>query len=99
MVFRKETNKQQEIFEGSHNGYLKRFNKIIKRKLVISKNENKLEGEDSFISYKEISNRLIYHIRFHLAHEMNLNFTNNKKNIILKTKMKNIWLLKVIRNL
>ncbi len=94
VVFRKETNKQQEIFEGSHNGYLKRFNKIIKRKLVISKNENKLEGEDSFISYKGASNRLIYHIRFHLANEMNLNFTNNKKNIILKTKMKNIWLFK-----
>ena len=32
------------------NGYLKRFNKIIKRKLIISKNENRLEGEDSFIS-------------------------------------------------
>ena len=25
---------------------------------------------------------------------MVLNFTNNKKNIILKTKMKNIWLFK-----
>ena len=94
VIFRKETNNLEEIFEGSHNGYLNKFNKIIKRRLVINKNKNNLKGEDSFISYKDISNRLIYHIRFHLAHDMVLNFTNNKKNIILKTKMKNIWLFK-----
>jgi len=94
VVFRKEANNQEEIFEGSHNGYLKKFNKIIKRRLVINKNKNKLKGEDSFISYKNVSNRLIYHIRFHLADDMVLNFTNNKKNIILKTKMNNIWLFK-----
>ena len=84
VVFRKETNNKQEIFEGSHNGYLKKFNKIIKRKLIINKNINKIEGEDSLISYKDINNRLIYHIRFHLVDDMTLNFTNNKKNIILK---------------
>ena len=94
VVFRKEANNQEEIFEGSHNGYLKKFNKIIKRRLIINKNKNKLKGEDSFISYKNVSNRLIYHIRFHLADDMVLNFTNNKKNIILKTKMNNIWLFK-----
>tara|TARA_Y200000002_G_scaffold383211_1_gene404060 strand:+ start:1344 stop:2876 length:1533 start_codon:yes stop_codon:yes gene_type:complete len=94
VVFRKETDIQTDILEGSHNGYLKKFNKIIKRKLVIFKNKNKLEGEDSFISYKDNYSRLIYHIRFHLADEMVLNFTNNKKNIILKTKMNNIWLFK-----
>ena len=53
VVFRKETNNYVEIFEGSHNGYLNKFNKIIKRTLVIHKNKNKLEGEDSFISYKD----------------------------------------------
>ncbi len=94
VAFRKEANEQEEVFEGSHNGYLKKFNKIIKRRLIIYKNKNKLMGEDSFISYKDINNRLIYHIRFHLANEMILNFTNNKKNIILKTKMNNIWLFK-----
>ena len=94
VIFRKEVNNQEEIFEGSHNGYLRKFNKIIKRKLVIYKNKNKVRGEDSFISYKGIGNRLIYHIRFHLANEMVLNFTNNKKSIILKTKMNNIWLFK-----
>ena len=94
VVFRKEVNDEKEIFEGSHNGYLKKFNKITKRRLVIYKNKSKLEGEDSFISYRGVGNRLIYHIRFHLANEMVLNFTNNKKNIILKTKMNNIWLFK-----
>ena len=94
VAFRKEANDYEEIFEGSHNGYLKKFNKIIKRKLIIYKNKNKLKGEDSFISYKDISSRLIYHIRFHLANDMVLNFTNNKKNIILKTKGNNIWLFK-----
>ena len=94
VVFRKETSDQEEIFEGSHNGYLKKFNKIIKRKLIIYKNKNKLEGEDSFISYKNVDNRMIYHIRFHLANDMALNSTNNKKNIILKTKMNNIWVFK-----
>ena len=94
VVFRKEANEQEEIFEGSHNGYLKKFSKIIKRRLVIHRNKNKFNGEDSFISYKDIGSRLIYHIRFHLGNDIVLNFTNNKKNIILKTKKNNIWLFK-----
>ncbi len=94
VVFRKETDHKEEIFEGSHNGYMKKFNKIIKRKLTIYKNKNRINGEDTIISYKEITERLIFHIRFHLAEEMVFNFTNNKKNIILKTKNENIWLFK-----
>ena len=99
VVFRRETDNNQEIFEGSHNGYLKKFNKIIKRKLIINKNIDKIEGEDIIISNKENNNRLIYHIRFHLVDGMTLNFTNNKKNIILKTKKNNIWLFKSNREL
>jgi len=94
VVFRKEIKNNEEILEGSHNGYLKKFNKIVKRKLIIPKNKNKLVGEDSFISYKDINERLIFHIRFHLADEMSYNFTNSKKNLILKTKLNNIWLFK-----
>ena len=93
VVFRKETNDEKEIFEGSHNGYLKKFNKIIKRKLIIFKNENKINGEDTFISYKNTSDKLIFHIRFHLAEEMVL-FYKIIKSIILKTKKQNIWLFK-----
>ena len=94
VVYRKETNNEKEIFEGSHNGYIKNFNKIIKRKLIIFKTKSKLVGEDTFISYKDISDRVMYHIRFHLADELTFNFTNNKKNIILRTKSNNIWLFK-----
>ena len=94
VVFRKEIKNNEEILEGSHNGYLKKFNKIVKRKLIIPKNKDKLVGEDSFISYKNNNERLIFHIRFHLAEEMSFNFTNSKKNVILKTKLNNIWLFK-----
>ncbi len=94
VVFRRETNNEKEVFEGSHNGYMRKFNKIIKRKLIVFKNLSKLEGEDTLISFKNVEDRLIYHIRFHLADDMTYNFTNSKKNIILKTKLNNIWLFK-----
>ena len=94
VVFRKENNDQEEIFEASHNGYVKKFKKIIRRKLIISKKKNALVGEDSIMSFKNNNDRLVFHIRFHLADEMTYNFTNNKKNIILKTKLNNIWLFK-----
>ncbi len=94
VVFRQESENETEILEGSHNGYLKKFNKIIKRKLIIFKNKNKVLGEDSIISYKNNGERLIFHIRFHLEDRMTFNFTNNKKNMILKTKLNNIWLFK-----
>ena len=70
------------------------FLKIIKRKLIINTDFDKLEGEDSLISYKNTADRLVYHIRFHLAEGMVFNFTNSKKNIILKTSLNNIWLFK-----
>ena len=94
VVFRKENNDHEEIFEASHNGYVEKFKKIIRRKLIISKNKNSLVGEDSIMSFKNNNDRLVFHIRFHLADEMTYNFTNNKKNIILKTKLNNIWLFK-----
>ncbi len=94
VVFRKEANNNVEIFEGSHNGYIRKFNKIIKRKIIIKKNKNEIAGEDTFLSNKDLKNRMIYHIRFHLAEDISYNFTNSKKNIILKTKLNNIWLFK-----
>ncbi len=82
------------IFEGSHNGYLKKFNKIIKRKLKFNELENKLYGEDTIISVKNRNDKVIYHTRFHLNDKISYNFTNNKKSIILRTKLKQIWLFK-----
>ncbi len=84
----------QTTFEASHNGYLKKFNKVIKRKIIINKNVNKINGEDTIISVKNPNDRIIFHIRFHLTNEMTFNYTNNKKNIILKTKLNNIWIFK-----
>ena len=82
------------IFEGSHNGYQNKFHKIVRRKIEILDSDNKINGEDSIISVK-IKMKIIYHIRFHLVPGMSYNFTNNKKkNIILKTKLNNMWLFK-----
>ncbi len=92
--FESNSNEKYIVFEGSHNGYKNKFNQIVKRRLHISKLENKLFGEDSIISLKKNKNRIFYHIRFHLMYGMSFNFTNNKKNIILKTKNNNMWLFK-----
>ncbi len=85
---------ESTIFEGSHNGYLKKFNKIIKRKIEIMHNENKIYGEDIIISKNNSLKKIIYHIRFHLVSGVTFNFTNNKRNIILKSKLNNMWLFK-----
>ena len=94
VVFNFDEDEEKIYFEGSHNGYLNKFNKILKRKIIIHKNQNKIIGEDSLISLKNINSKIIFHIRFHLVDNMSINFTNNKKNIILRTKQKNIWLFK-----
>ena len=94
VTFESDSLNGYKIYEGSHNGYKNKFNRIIKRKLKISENENKLFGEDSIISIKNIENKIVYHIRFHLAVGLIFNFTNNKKNIILRSNLKNMWLFK-----
>ena len=55
---------------------------------------NKIYGEDSIISIKNNSKKIIYHIRFHLMSGIVYNFTNNRKNIILRSKLNNMWLFK-----
>ena len=94
MSFNYENINDMTILEGSHNGYMNKYKKIIKRKLIINNNENKVIGEDSIISLKAKDEKIVYHIRFHLMPGINTNVTNNKKNIILKTKKNNIWLFK-----
>ena len=82
------------IFEGSHNGYARKFKKIVKRTLFIDNDNNKIRGEDAIISLQNNNDRVIYHIRFHLVDGISYNFTNSKKNVILRTKSKNIWIFK-----
>ena len=82
------------ILSGTHNGYLTNFKKICKRTLFISKKRELLRGEDTIISTNSTIKKNVYHIRFHLMPEVSSTLTENKKNIILKTKKNNIWMFK-----
>ena len=68
----------------SHNGYIKNYKKIIKRKIHFQEDENYLKGEDSIISSVSKNKEIIFHIRFHILPYVNITQTNSKRNIILK---------------
>ena len=53
-----------------------------------------MRGEDTIISTKSIIEKNVYHIRFHLMPEISTTLTENKKNIIIKTKKNNMWIFK-----
>ena len=94
VTFETNATNTRTFLEGSHNGYARKFNKVIKRKLIIEKEKEKIQGEDTIISIRNSNDRIIYHIRFHLVSGLVYNFTNNKKNIILKTKLNNMYVFK-----
>jgi len=79
---------------GTHNGYVKNYKKICKRTLIVSKQKESLRGEDTIISTKSNIQNNVYHIRFHLMPEVSTTITENKKNIIIRTKKNNIWMFK-----
>ncbi len=81
-------------FSGTHNGYLTNYKKICKRTLTVSKKNELLKGEDTIISTKSNIEKNVYHIRFHLMPEISTTITENKKNIIMKTKKNNIWMFR-----
>jgi len=91
--FEAKENESLLILSGTHNGYLTNYKKICKRTLLISKKRELLRGEDNIISTKSTIKKNVYHIRFHLMPEVSTTLTENKKNIIIKTK-KNIWVFK-----
>ena len=92
--FEAKNNDKFLILSGTHNGYLTNYNKICKRTLFISKKRDVLRGEDTIISTKSIIRKNVYHIRFHLMPEVSTTLTENKKNIIIKTKKNNIWMFR-----
>ncbi len=92
--FEEKENEDLQILSGTHNGYLTNYKKICKRKLFISKKRELLRGEDTIISTKSIIKKNVYHIRFHLMPEISTTITENKKNIIMRTKKNNIWMFK-----
>ncbi len=92
--FKKQIENSKHAVEASHNGYIKKYKKIIKRKIIFQENENYLTGEDSIISSTSKNKELVFHIRFHILHNVLITQTNNKRSVILKTERGNIWLFK-----
>jgi len=92
--FKSEINEKYTTWNASHDGYLNNFNKIIKRKLIINNKESAIFGEDSIISTKMKSKKIPYSIRFHLMPYCNCLLTNDKKSIIIKTKLNQTWIFK-----
>jgi uncharacterized heparinase superfamily protein len=82
------------LLTGTHTGYLTNYKKICKRTLSISKKRELLMGEDTIISTQSIIKKNVFHIRFHLMPEISTTITENKKNVIIKTKKNNIWMFR-----
>ena len=94
VLFETTDENDKVILTGTHNGYLKNYKKICKRKLNIFKKKNIFKGEDTIISTKSNFNKTYFHIRFHLMPGISTTITENKKNIIIKTKKNYIWIFK-----
>ncbi len=92
--FKKNISEGWVTCEGSHNGYLDRYKKIIKRKIFFRNNEEEIYGEDNIISALPQNREVIFHIRFHLMPTINITETNKKRIMILKTKNNVIWTFK-----
>ncbi len=94
VMFSTKDNENFRILTGTHNGYIKNYRKICKRELQIDKKRFFFMGEDTIISSRSIVEKTVFHIRFHLMPEISTTTTENKKNIIIRTKKNNIWLFK-----
>ena len=82
------------LYESIHDGYSKNFKSVIKRKMLISKKNIGINGEDTIISTKLSSRKKIYNIRFHLTPNCSCLITNNEKNVLIKTNLNNSWIFK-----
>jgi len=96
---KKQEDASKHTIESSHNGYIKNYKKIIKRKIYFQEDENYLKGEDSIISSTSKNREVIFHVRFHILPNINITQTNSKKKIILKTKNNAIWLFESNKDL
>ena len=97
--FKKQKEILKHTIEVSHNGYIKNYKKIVKRKIYFQENESYLIGEDSIISATSKNKEVVFHIRFHILPNIRVTETNSKKNIILKTKNNVIWVFKTNKDL
>ena len=94
IIFLSEEDKNYIIWKSTHDGYVDNFKKIVKRSIFISKDENKIIGQDSIISTKMHSKKISYSIRFHLMPNSNCLITNNYKSVLIKTKLNQTWIFK-----
>ena len=97
--FKKQTENRKHVIETSHNGYIKNYKKIIKRKISFQENENYLTGEDSIISSTSKNKEVVFHIRFHILPKINITQTNSRRSIILRTEESQIWLFRANKDL
>jgi len=99
----KITNNSEEfdsyyIVSGTHNGYNKNYNILVKRTLRIFKNGKSINGTDQIYSLKSINKNNSYQIRFHLMPSCDCIVTNNDQKIIIKTKNGNAWNFQTFNN-
>ena len=92
ITFNKQQDDKKTIWESSHDGYKNNYKKIVQRKLIISKNNPSIAGRDSIISIGLNQKKILYNIRFHLTPNCSCLLTNNKKSVLIKTKLNNSWI-------
>jgi len=99
ILFNFEEDEYKLIWNASHDGYKNNFGKIVKRKLMISKEKNEIYGEDSIINIRKKQKRILYNIRFHLTPGCSCLLTNNHRSVLIKTKNNKSWIFKSNSNL
>jgi uncharacterized heparinase superfamily protein len=83
--FEKKENENELIWEASHDGYKINFRKIIKRKIIIDKNNNEIKGKDEIIALGLKKRNNVFNIRFHLTPICKALLTRGKMSAIIKT--------------
>ncbi len=78
----------------SHNGYEKKFGYIHTRSIKVSKDEDKIFGEDQLKKTKNYSNSLYYFIRFHIYPNTKIVKTKGGNSILISLSNGDGWLLK-----
>ena len=94
IIFFANEDNNNYYWEASHDGYKNNFNKIIKRKITISKKNFNVAGKDTIVSTKISKNNTLFNIRFHLTSGCTCLLTNNKESVLIKTKLNNSLIFK-----
>jgi uncharacterized heparinase superfamily protein len=85
--------KEFYYISASHNGYEKKFGCIHKRSIKISKNEDKIFGEDELKQVKKHSNQLNFFIRFHIYPGAKIVKTKAGNSVLISLENGEGWLL------